>query len=66
MCKKKKKGVGSRLGYCPFCRWSQYSALYRDTGRATGAHGQAGHDHNTAKTRPRHGHPGATIRPAKL
>ena len=64
MCEKKKKGAGSRLGFCPFCTWSRYSALYRDTGRAAGAHGQAGHGHDTAKTWPRHGQPGAMIWPA--
>ena len=39
------------MGYCPFslCVESRYSRLYRDIGRAAGAHGQAGHDHDTAE-----------------
>ena len=35
---KKQKRSGSRLGYCPFCTWSRYNALYCDTGRTTDAH----------------------------
>ena len=63
MSEKKKSVAEAGMGYCPFSLFveSRYSRLYRDIGRVTGAHGQAGHSHDTvehaceASKQPRYG-----------
>ena len=56
--KVKKKNEGSRLGYYPFCAWSRYNRLYRDTiGMGT-----QGMGHDTARAWLRYGRACATIR----